>query len=103
MLKEVLKIEDFDGSDRCVVEVEGDSILVVRVDGHFYAMRNECTHGSWPLDFGEIVDGAIECELHGGRFCIRTGEAVRMPASDPLENYPVVVEDGTIYLNLVQD
>lgn len=79
-------------------ELDFDRVAVVNLDGEFYAVSDICTHEHAYLSEGEIVDGAIECPLHGSRFDIRTGRVLALPAVVPLKTYPVKVEDGEIYV-----
>ena len=55
-----------------------------------------CTHGAAHLAEGVILDCAIECPKHNGRFDLRTGEPVRKPVKEPLQMYPCRIDDGRI-------
>ena len=46
------------------------------------------------------MDCIIECPLHGGRFDIRTGEALSAPVSIDLKTYPVKVVGGRVLVDL---
>lgn len=59
-----------------------------------------CTHAAAHLAEGLILDGAIECPKHNGRFDLRTGEPLRRPAKDPLNIYPCEVVGGRIVADL---
>ncbi len=41
---------------------------------------------------------SIECWAHGAKFSLATGEALTLPAFEPVAVYEVFVEDGNIYL-----
>lgn len=79
-------------------ELDFDRVAVVNLDGEFYAISDICTHEHAYLSEGEIIDGTIECPLHGSRFDIRTGQVLALPAVLPLKTYPVKVENGEIYV-----
>lgn len=85
-----------------VVAVEDVEIAVFNVDDEqFYAVEDVCTHDSGPLAEGEVVDTyEIECPRHGARFDMRTGQALRMPAFEPIEAYDVVLRDGKVYIKI---
>jgi len=54
-----------------------------------------------PLSEGEVSNGAIECWLHGSRFDLATGRVLNLPATQPVEVYPVsVTEDGEVRICL---
>ncbi len=59
-----------------------------------------CTHAAAHLAEGLILDGAIECPKHNGRFDLRTGEPLRRPAKDPLKIYPCEVVGRRIVADL---
>lgn len=70
-------------------------------DEQFYAVEDVCSHDSGPLGEGEIINTyEIECPRHGGRFDMRTGQALVMPAFEPIEAYEVVCKDGKIYIEI---
>lgn len=71
-------------------------VLLCRTDDGIYALRNECSHAYAELDCGRIRDGWISCPLHGARFDLATGEALKGPATDPVETFAVRVTDGII-------
>jgi len=77
---------------------DGDTpILVVNLEGEFYALEDRCSHEDFELSAGNIDGGQIECTLHGARFDLRSGEALCAPAYAPVRKFPVKVEDGVVY------
>ena len=94
--------------DRKVVEVEGRSIGVFNVDGHFHALKNSCPHQAAPLCLGsvqgmtmpgkpgEYVWGregeVLRCPWHGWEFDITTGRSVFNPHKTRVRSYEVTVE-----------
>lgn len=84
------------------VEPPGRSpVAVYHLDGTFYATDDTCTHGNASLADGELdEDGTVECPFHAGTFDVRTGAATSFPCVVPLKTYPVVVEDGVVYVDL---
>jgi len=92
----VARVEDVPVGSVRVVEADGRRIALCNYDGTFYAMDDECTHDRGPLDQGELVGHEIECPRHGARFDVTTGRATRLPAVRPVRVYKVVVNDGSI-------
>jgi 3-phenylpropionate/trans-cinnamate dioxygenase ferredoxin subunit len=79
-----------------VVDVDGARIAVFNVDGEFHAVEDVCSHDGASLT-GLPLDGdQIICPRHGARFCVRTGEALTAPAYEPIERFPVRVENGVV-------
>jgi 3-phenylpropionate/trans-cinnamate dioxygenase ferredoxin subunit len=75
------------------VEVDGKPVCVARVGDEVFAVSNICTHSYAELSEGEVKNFSIECWLHGADFDLRTGEALTLPATEPLETF-LVARDG---------
>lgn len=79
---------------------DGDTpILVVNLDGDYYALEDRCTHEDFELSAGALdpAEGSIECVLHGARFDVRDGRALCAPAYAPVAKFPVEVRDGGVW------
>jgi nitrite reductase/ring-hydroxylating ferredoxin subunit len=88
-------IEDLpEGSCKTLELPEGHQIAVFNVDGEFCAINNFCPHKGAPLAEGILTDGVVECEWHGWRFDVRTGECLTV--AERIETYDVVVEEGIV-------
>ncbi len=83
------------------VEIDHTPICLAHADdGSFYAISDICSHEDYPLSEGWLEGLSIECQKHGSRFDLRTGEPHALPAVDPVPVYPVKVEDGDVYVEL---
>lgn len=80
------------------VEVEGRLVCLANVGGTIYAVDDDCTHISGPLDEGELEGCVLTCPWHLARFDVRTGAALRGPAREPLPTYAVRVEGSSIFV-----
>ena len=49
---------------------------------------------------GAVRDCMIECPKHNGRFDLRTGEALRRPATEPITLYDLAVRNGRVVSRL---
>ncbi len=77
---------------------DGDTaIAVYNLQGSLYAIEDVCTHDGGELAGGEVCGFEIECARHGGRFDVRTGEATKVPPTEPVASFPVRVDGGTVY------
>jgi 3-phenylpropionate/trans-cinnamate dioxygenase ferredoxin subunit len=77
-------------------------IAVFNCDGDLYAIEDRCSHDDGELVYG-TVDSAtctVECPRHGSVFDIRTGKPLNLPAYEPVDTFPVTVEDGVIRLEV---
>jgi len=82
------------------VEANGLCFALYNLDGAFYATEEICSHAHASLAEGFIIDDTIECPLHGACFSIKTGEALTAPATDPVQTYPVRVENDDILIGI---
>jgi len=80
-------------------EVDGEPIVVGRVDGCLYAIGGLCSHGQARLAEGELEGGLVVCPRHGGAFDIRSGAPARAPVRTPLPRYAVKVEGGQVLVS----
>lgn len=85
-----------------VFRVQGtaEAIALYNVDGEFFATQDRCTHGEWSLSDGYVDGGVVECSLHWGKFCVRTGKVKSLPACEPLKVYPVRVEGEDVLVDV---
>jgi len=67
-----------------------DAVLVVRQGGEIFAVGASCSHYGGPLGDGAVDANGVRCPWHHACFDLRTGEAVRAPALNPLPCYDVV-------------
>ena len=71
------------------IEVDGVAVCVARIGDDVYAVADTCSHSEASLSEGEVTDFKIECWLHGAEFDMRTGEALSLPATEPLATFTV--------------
>lgn len=81
-----------------VVRLPDYSVLVVNLEGDFYAVENLCTHDRGELGGGLIADGRVTCPRHGACFDLRTGAVLKPPAFEDLQCFEVRVEAGRLQL-----
>ena len=90
-----------------LVTVEGKEILIVNVNGTYYAIGGKCTHAKVDLSRGSIQGSVVTCPKHGAQFDATSGKLVVPPRIGPFRrNIPdepsyqvkVVGDDITIKL-----
>jgi ethylbenzene dioxygenase ferredoxin component len=81
------------------IEVAGfEPLAVVAVDGRYYALSDECSHGAASLSEGWVQDDVIICPMHSGGFTLASGEPALPPCFDPVNRYEVVRDGEGLYL-----
>jgi nitrite reductase (NADH) small subunit len=101
-----------------LVEVDGVEVGVVRAGGVLAAFENRCPHQGGPVCYGEVLgqqEAVIDeqrrivgerfsdqrfnliCPWHGWSYDVATGENI-CDRRFRLRRWPVVTEDGAVYL-----
>jgi 3-phenylpropionate/trans-cinnamate dioxygenase ferredoxin subunit len=91
---------DIEQDKALAVEVDGVELALVRCDEQVFAILDECSHAEIALSEGEVEGCTVECWLHGSRFDLRTGEALGLPATEPVPVYPVRVEADDVLVDV---
>lgn len=84
-----------------VVDVDDLRICIAKDSkGNIHALDDTCTHGAVSLSEGEIEDDGVECWLHGSKFSYESGQPMNLPATQPVNVYPVKLEDSSILVGI---
>ncbi len=81
------------------LQVMGKRLLLANVEGQFFLVQEMCSHEDVSLYLGCLQGKTLKCSLHGSRFDLSTGQPLDEPADEPLQIYPVRVENGQIFLS----
>jgi 3-phenylpropionate/trans-cinnamate dioxygenase ferredoxin subunit len=98
-----LKTSELSLNSSKVINLSDKQIALFNHGGEYYALDDMCSHAEASLSEGDVYDCKVECPLHGAEFDLKTGDAVTLPATKPVNKYKVNVEDGYIFLEMKQD
>jgi glycine betaine catabolism B len=94
----VANTNDIQPSHMKEVQLDGQNICLVNVEGKYYAINNICTHEGGPLADGTLEGYEVECPWHGSKFDVRTGEVKEPPASEPEPTYQVKLDGSNVLI-----
>jgi naphthalene 1,2-dioxygenase system ferredoxin subunit len=85
------------------LRIEGEEVLLCRVDGEFHALANRCSHAGQALHTGRLVGHEVICPLHGARFDVRDGRCSKGPGGDGVRRYRVWLEGGKVNVSMLRN
>ena len=95
-LTQGISFSDLEDGGKLLGHAGGEAVLVVRRGEECFAIGATCTHYGGPLAEGIIVEDTVRCPWHHACFSLRTGEAIRPPALNPVPRYEVEVSGSTV-------
>ena len=99
---DVCTVSDLPDGERKLVTWEDLEIGVFNCDGSYFAIEDRCSHYDGPLAQGEFdaETCTVECPRHGSLFDLRTGNPKTLPAYQPVDTFPVHVDNDTVKLEV---
>jgi len=99
----VCKVEDLKREKVFRVDTK-PAVAVFFAQGRFYAVADLCTHATASMSEGylEEDDLEVECPIHSARFCLKSGKAMCLPATEPLQTFVVDVEGDEVFIEVPQ-
>jgi 3-phenylpropionate/trans-cinnamate dioxygenase ferredoxin subunit len=100
----VAPLDEFGPGSVKIVTVGWTSIGVYNCNGNLYAIEDRCSHDDGPLAEGDWDEDLcrVICPRHGSAFDLASGRPLSLPAFEPVETYPVTVEDGIVLVEVVE-
>jgi NADPH-dependent 2,4-dienoyl-CoA reductase/sulfur reductase-like enzyme/nitrite reductase/ring-hydroxylating ferredoxin subunit len=83
-LKNGVPLSSIPDGQNLVGVVDDEEVLLIHRGNAFFAVGAHCTHYQGPLADGLVLDDQVHCPWHHACFSLRTGEALRAPALDPI-------------------
>ena len=98
-LRQGIAFDDLPDGGMLAGHVGDEPVLLARRGEHIFAIGAICTHYGAPLADGLLVGETVRCPWHHACFSLRTGEALRAPALNPVSCWRVERRDGILYVH----
>jgi 3-phenylpropionate/trans-cinnamate dioxygenase ferredoxin subunit len=104
---EIAKTGDIADGAMKAYKLKEKDILLVKVEGSYFAIGAKCTHLKGDLSKGGLEGKIVTCPLHGSKFDVTTGECISGPKigflklkakNEPV--YTVKIEGGSIMVGI---
>src|SRR5882672_5817884 len=96
-LSQGVALSEFSG-ETLLGHVGDQDVLLVRSGSDIFAIDAHCSHYHGPLADGLVAGESIRCPWHHACFDVRTGEATRAPALNPIAVWKVEHESERIFV-----
>jgi 3-phenylpropionate/trans-cinnamate dioxygenase ferredoxin subunit len=99
---EVAAADEFPPGSSKIVRQGTLFVGVYNCGGELFAIEDRCSHDDGPLVEGELDEQqcTIECPRHGSKFDLQTGRPRSLPAYEPVDTYPVIIDENMIKLEV---
>jgi len=81
-----------------VFALDDISVIIINLNGDYYAIEDCCTHDGGTLSDGEIDGEEIICPRHFASFSIKTGEVITPPAYEAIHTFPLRMHEKMIQI-----
>ena len=101
-LVDVAPVDELPPGSVKIVRAGQVAVGVYNLDGEYCAIEDRCSHDDGPLAEGEFdpEERVVICPRHGSKFDICSGRPLGLPAYEPVDTFPVVVQDGWVKVDV---
>jgi 3-phenylpropionate/trans-cinnamate dioxygenase ferredoxin component len=98
----VCPVEELPPGTVKIVRTPTLDVGVYNCGGELYAIEDRCSHDDGPLCEGDWDrdECVVVCPRHGANFDLASGRPLTLPAYEPVDVFPVRVEDGVVKVEL---
>jgi 3-phenylpropionate/trans-cinnamate dioxygenase ferredoxin subunit len=99
---DVAPADEFPPGSAKIVRSGSLVVGVYNCGGSLYAIEDRCSHDDGPLCEGDWDEDLcrVVCPRHGAQFDLATGQPRTLPAVEPVDTFPVRIEDGVVRVEL---
>ena len=94
-----MRAEDLWGGEMVGVQIDGQPVLLVNLNGEVHAYEDRCLHRAMPLSRGKLSGTVLVCGAHRWEYDLCTGHGIN-PAGIALRSFAVQIADGAILVDV---
>lgn len=96
----VAKTTDLNDGQMKRITIDDNKILLVRLNGTFYAVGSICPHYGAPLEKGVLCGDRLVCPWHKACFNVTNGALLEPPALDDLPQFKVRISSNDVFISI---
>ncbi|MCS7114770.1 MAG: Rieske 2Fe-2S domain-containing protein [Nitrososphaerota archaeon] len=96
----IAKAKDVPKNGMRLVKVDNLEVLLLNVDGDFYAFDNRCPHMGYPLFFGKLEGQVLTCGFHYAKFDVKSGKPLNKVTEKPLRKIGIKKSGSAIIVDI---
>lgn len=100
MFKKLAKLSDVLEGKVLSIETRYVRVGLTKLNGEILAFEDVCSHDGEIISEGQIENGCIVCPRHLAKFDLKTGQALCMPATEPITVFEVKINGEDVEVNL---
>jgi toluene monooxygenase system ferredoxin subunit len=97
--QKVASVEDLWSGEMMGLEVKGQRVLLVNLDGKIYAYADACPHQKSRLSEGGLSENILRCATHHWEFDVSSGSGVN-PQNTCLKAFAVALNGADILVDV---
>ena len=95
---EAERISEIPRNNMKLFDVGTLKILIINVEGKFYAVENRCPHMGYPLFFGSLEGKVLKCGFHNAQFDVSTGKPLNGVTGKSLRTFTLLRRGSRIIM-----
>ncbi len=96
----VTQVENIPPLEGRAVTLQGIEVAIFNLRDRFVTIENQCPHKGGPLCDGIVSGTTVVCPLHGWRFDLDSGAAIRASLPACVATFPTRVEHGVVLVDM---
>ena|SRR5579859_1655976 len=97
--RRVAALDELWDGEMTALEIGGQAVLLVNVEGGIHAYADSCPHLGTRLSRGSLRRNVLTCSTHGWEFDASSGQGIN-PKTACLVSIPVKVENGDVFIDV---